>query len=150
MKGETFASDRIPVVYYTRYYDEQAGNGISEYFRGVRVQRGHGFGSALKGLWRMIRPIFVSGAKAVRNEALRTGAHVLGDIAAGHNVKSSLKAHSEQGLKNLAEKAKNKLESVQSGSGKRKRVSRKRNVLVFRPTPAKRKKRAKKLRSIFD
>lgn len=40
------------------------------------VQRGHGIGSFLAGLFRFIRPIFVSGSKAVGRETLRTGGKI--------------------------------------------------------------------------
>jgi len=37
------------------------------------VQRGHGIGSSLRGLWRTVRPVLWSGAKSLGREALRTG-----------------------------------------------------------------------------
>jgi len=78
----------------TRYYIHQAGGGGgggSEdgigpiYSVPPFVQRGHGLGSLMGGLFRSIRPLFFSGlrtaSKAMGREALRTGGKILTDIA---------------------------------------------------------------------
>lgn len=69
------------------YYIRQAGRGSERvrvndvigpvYATASFVQRGHGIGSFLTGLFRFIRPIFVSGAKPVGRESLRTGGKIL-------------------------------------------------------------------------
>jgi len=68
-----------------RYYIHQAGcgknNGIgSVYATPLVLQRGYGIGSFLSGLWRVVRPILWSGAKALGQETLCTGGDILTDI----------------------------------------------------------------------
>jgi hypothetical protein len=82
-----------PLVHY---YLRQAGrgsrrdNGIGPvYASPLYLQRGHGIGSFLGGLFRSVRPLLWSGAKilgkatvkALGREALRTGGRILSDIA---------------------------------------------------------------------
>jgi hypothetical protein len=78
------------------YYMQQAGRGRSGY-GGIGpiytstpfVQRGHGIGSFLGGLFRYVKPILWSGAKdigretlkALGRESLRTGGRILTDMA---------------------------------------------------------------------
>jgi hypothetical protein len=80
-----------------QYYLRQAGrvstrdpNGIGPvYASPLYLQRGHGIGSFLGGLFRLERPLHWSGAKsqgkatvkALGREALRTGSRILSDIA---------------------------------------------------------------------
>ena len=80
----------------TRYYVSQAGGGGSG-SDGIGpilslphyVQRGHGIGNILGGLFRTLRPLLFSGirtagkqaAKTLGREALRTGGRILTDIA---------------------------------------------------------------------
>jgi hypothetical protein len=45
------------------------------------VQRGHCINIFLSGLFRVVRPLLWSGAKAVGRETLRTGGRILTDIA---------------------------------------------------------------------
>jgi len=75
----------------TRYYIHQAGGGGGGSGDGIGriysvppfVQRGHGLGSLLGGLFRSIRPLFLSGlrtaGKALGREALRKGGKILTD-----------------------------------------------------------------------
>ena len=79
----------------TKYYIYQAGGGGGSgggvgpiYSVPAFVQRGHGLGSLLGGLFRSIRPLFFSGlrtaGKALGRVALRTGGKILTDIAETH------------------------------------------------------------------
>ena len=45
------------------------------------VQRGHGIGSFLSGLFRLVRPVLWGVVKAVGRETLRTGGKILSDLA---------------------------------------------------------------------
>ena len=75
----------------TRYYIHQAGGGGSScsgdggvgpiYSVPPFVQRGHGLGSFLGGLFRSLRPFVFSAGKAIGREALRTGSRILTDMA---------------------------------------------------------------------
>ena len=66
-------------------------------FRGSPWQLGHGqMGYGLGGLFRsvarMVTPMVKSGAKALGNIALNSGANFIGDVLAGKNVKEAAKA----------------------------------------------------------
>ena len=45
------------------------------------MQRGHGIGRILSGMFRLVRPVLWSGVKAVGRETLRNGGKILSDIA---------------------------------------------------------------------
>ena len=72
-----------------RYYVHQTGRGYSGgkggkgpiYSVPTIYKRGYGIGSFFAGLWRMVKPIFWSGAKTVGREILRTGGKILSDMA---------------------------------------------------------------------
>jgi hypothetical protein len=74
------------------YYRRQAGKGredIGPIYSPYLVQRGHGIGSVLSGLFRTLTPILWNSAKsigkeslkALGREALRAGSTIIGDIA---------------------------------------------------------------------
>jgi hypothetical protein len=44
-----------------------------------RVQRGNGIGSFFRGLFRFVKPLLYSGARAVGKEALKTGSNIITD-----------------------------------------------------------------------
>ena len=66
-------------------------------FRGSPWQLGHGqMGYGLGGLFcsvaRAVMPMVKSGAKALGNIALKSGANFVGDVLAGKNVKEAAKS----------------------------------------------------------
>jgi len=69
------------------YYINRAGRGLNTlgfgpvYSAPLYLQRGHGIGNFFGNLFRLVRPLLWSGAKAVGRETLRTGAKILTDIA---------------------------------------------------------------------
>jgi hypothetical protein len=70
------------------YYLNQAGRGLASppgigpvYASPLYLQRGHGIGNLFGSLFRWVRPLLWSGAKAVGRETLRTGGKILSDIA---------------------------------------------------------------------
>jgi len=71
-----------------QYYIRQAGGGGGGHGIGPVysvspfVQRGHGIGSFLRGLWRTVKPLLWSGAKTLGREALRTSGNIMTEIAA--------------------------------------------------------------------
>ena len=102
----------------TRYYIHQAGGGGGGSGGGVGpiysvppfVQRGHGLGSLLGGLFRSIRPLFFSdlrtAGKALGREALRTGGKILTDIADNPEtgIKEIISKHVQSTVQNLGTK----------------------------------------------
>ena len=68
----------VTIDQYTRNYVNQSGGGggseIGPVYRAsFRVQRGKGIGSFFRELFRFVKPLLYSGAKAVGKEALKTG-----------------------------------------------------------------------------
>jgi hypothetical protein len=119
-----------------QYYLRQAGrgsgrdpNGIGPiYTSPLYLQRGHGIGSFLGGLFRSVRPLLRSGAKNLGNatvkalgrEALRTGSRILSDIAdKAPDVRTSdiISKHVTASTQNLISKLHG------GGCGKRKRAA---------------------------
>jgi hypothetical protein len=127
---------------YTRYYVNQSGGGggggggIGPVYRAsFRVQRGNGLGSFFRGLFRFVKPLLYSGAKAVGKEALKTGSNIITDILnkePEQPVGNIFKNRFEEAKGNLQEKIKNmtgsglglkrkrKFKKVQSQSKRRK------------------------------
>ena len=79
-----------------QYYLHQASRGTHKdvgpiYCVTHFVQRGHGIGSFLSGLLRLVRPVLWSGVNAVGREKMSTGGKILSVIAdsTSGDVKSS-------------------------------------------------------------
>ena len=64
------------------------------------MQKGYGLGGVFKGIMRSVAPKLKQGLAYVGKRALKTGLESLGDVAAGGNLKSSLK---RKALHNLDE-----------------------------------------------
>ena len=108
---------------YFRYYSHQAGSGYNVY-RGAPYQEGYGIGSFLGGLFRSVFPLLKQGAKTVGKELLRTGINVAGDVLDNNSpIEEALKTRWQEAKSNLKTKAKNKINQVLVGSGKKKKVS---------------------------
>jgi hypothetical protein len=129
--------------HYTRYYLGQSGGGSIGplYKASFRYQRGNGLGSFFRGLFRFVKPLLYSGAKAVGREALSTGSNILTDILNNdpdQTVGTIFKKRFGEAKGNLQQKIKN-----MTGSGlalKRKRQ--------FKTVQSLRKR--KKVRDIFS
>ena len=104
------------------YYMQQSGSGLPV-FQGSRGQRGHGLGSMLSGLFRSAMPMLKRGLANFGKHALKTGLEIANDVADGSSLKDSAKARILPGIKRFAEGG---IFSSQSGSGKRRRLTRKR------------------------
>ena len=106
---------------YVRYYLDQQGHGMPV-FRGPwqigHGQMGYGLGGLFRSIARAIMPMAKSGAKALGNIALKSGAIFVGDVLAGKNVKEAAKARALEAANVAKKKAVNKLMN-QTGSGKR-------------------------------
>jgi len=73
-----------------QYYIRQAGGGGGRgsdsgigciYSVPPFIQRGHGIGSFLRGIWRTVRPVLWSSAKSLGRKALCTGGKIMTEIA---------------------------------------------------------------------
>ena len=107
---------------YVRYYLDQQGHSMPV-FRGSPWQLGHGqmgygLGGPFRSVARAVMPMFKSGAKALENISLKSGANFVGDVLAGKNVKEAAKARALEAANVAKKKAVNKLMN-QTGSGKR-------------------------------
>jgi hypothetical protein len=125
---------------YVRYYlDEQQGHGMPVFpgspwqagyghQMGAGHQMGYGIGGLFRSVARAMMPMVKSGAKALGNIALKSGADFVGDVLAGRNVKEAAKARTVEAANVAKRKAISKLKS-QTGSGKRaKRTAKKRKA----------------------
>ena len=138
---------------YVRYYLDQQGHGMTV-FRGSPWQLGHGqMGYGLGGLFRSIArtvmPMVKSGAKALGNIALNSGANFIGDVLAGKNVKEAAKARTREAADATKQKAVQRLQTyAQTGSGKRRKKTtekkrakkRKTSTPTTRSNPTKKRK----------
>ena len=138
---------------YVRYYLDQQGHGMTV-FRGSPWQLGHGqMGYGLGGLFRSVArtvmPMVKSGAKALGNIALNSGANFIGDVLAGKNVKEAAKARTREAADATKQKAVQRLQTyAQTGSGKRRKKTtekkrakkRKTSTPTTRSNPTKKRK----------
>lgn len=102
---------------YEDYYLNQSGNGMSV-FHGARMQRGHGLGSFLSGLFRNAWPLIKTGAKAFGKQFLRTGLQIANDVVEGQELKDSSKRRIPEGIKAFTSSSDF---TNQSGSGRKRR-----------------------------
>nr|DAC81380.1 TPA_asm: cupiennin [Parasteatoda house spider adintovirus] len=105
------------------YYSNQAGNGLS-YYKGVSLQRGSGLGGIFKSMFRMVLPLFKSGAKAVGKQALKSGVDIANDYMQGKDIRDASKQRIKEATKILTNKAADKVKTMVGGH-KRKRKNRK-------------------------
>ena len=118
-----------------QYYLHKTGRGLGPtYSVPPFVQRGHGIGSFLSGLFRLIRPVVWSGVKAVGRETLRTGCRILSDLA--DNMAEDVKPRHSI-AKHVSDSAQNLIQKLR-GTG-RKRAA----ALKSRGLPAKKKAKNK-------
>lgn len=130
-------------------YVKQRGMGIPV-FRGAVMQRGHGLGSLVRGLFRSATPLLKKGAMALGKEVLNTGMNIMQDTMSGQSLKSVAKRNVSQAGKRLARKALDGArKKTQAGGGRFLLVKRKRRGK--KTTIRAEKSRAKRRRlDIFD
>lgn len=92
------------------------------YFQGRPYMHGTGIGALFSNLARFLLPIAKSIGKEVGREGLIVGSRILGDVAKGESPKAAINEHTREGIRNLAAKAHDKL---QSGSGRKRRRKKK-------------------------
>lgn len=127
--------------HYFDYYHNQNGSGLSHigtlYTSPQIVQQGRGVGSFFSGLFRNIKPLFLSGLNAIKNQVAETSKAVISDF--GHKpLRNILEEQSKIALHNLSDKAVNKIsKKMQRGSGKKnikRRSTKKKSHLKRRST----------------
>jgi len=108
-----------------QYYIHQAGGGGRGSDSGIGpiysvppfIQRGHGIGSFLRGLWRTVRPVLWSSAKYLGRKALRTGGKIMTEIADNPSQTGHiLSQHATETTQNIIKK-------LRGGDHKRKRAA---------------------------
>lgn len=114
---------------YVKYYTIQSGGGITDigaiYKTPLVIQRGRGIGDVFSGLGRYLRPMFISGLSALKDQALTTGKGILNDIWNQKPLTDILKDQTIDAMQGLADKAVNKVKrKMQGGSGRRKSIKR--------------------------
>ena len=83
---------------------------------------GYGLGGLFRSVARTVMPMVKSGAKALGNIALNSGANFIGDVLAGKNVKEAAKARTREAADATKQKAVQRLRAyAQTGSGKRRK-----------------------------
>jgi len=115
---------------YQEYYLNQCGGGLSHigtlYATPRIVQQGRGIGNFFSGLFKYLKPLFLRGLNAVKNQAFETGKAVINDLGQ-KPLQNIIQEQSKIALQNLSNKVIDKM--TQSGSGrrnKRKRTTTKR------------------------
>lgn len=99
-----------------KYFSQTGGDIGAVYRASIYRQRGRGLGSFFSGLWRFVRPLVLSGAKAVGREAKEAGLKALSDINNGKSLKEILQTRSGEAVHNLKTKLESKIGEM-SGSG---------------------------------
>lgn len=125
---------------YTNYYINQAGTGFGSVYAGNVYQRGHGIGSFLGGLFRCVFPLLKSGTASVGNELLKTGAHIMSDIARNEDFDTVVKRRGKETIENLGRLAGEKM----FGRGYNVSVARKRKQSQTTARGGKKAKKTKK------
>lgn len=124
---------------YEAYYRAQVGSGLPV-FAGPVLQRGRGFGSIFKSLFRFVRPLLRAvapiakkAAPVLGRELLHAGTGLVQDVAEGQSFKDSAKTRFKTAGQNVGRAALEELS--QTGRGhKRRRLT--------LSTQSKRKRRA--------
>ena len=111
---------------YEDYYMRQSGSGLPV-FVGSRGQAGHGLGSILSGFFRSAFPMLKRGLATFGKHALKTGLEIADDMVQGEKLSDAAKKRVPEGIKRFATSGPF---SNQSGSGRVKRVRKRRRRLV--------------------
>ena len=108
--------------HYHDYYIGQAGSGVGSIYKGAVYQKGRGFGSFLRGLFRTVFPLVKSGLKTIGKEALRSGSYFINDVVNNVPPKEAFNSRVSESVGNLKRKAETKIDDL-VGSGVRKDVA---------------------------
>lgn len=83
-------------------------------------QRGQGFGAVFSGLARFLIPLIRSGYHALKDETLSAGKDIINELK-DKSIDNIVRKRGREAIQNLKTKAVNKIDSVMSGSGRKRR-----------------------------
>lgn len=95
----------------------QRGYGNFQKFQGSRYQRGHGWGSFLGRVYKLIKPALISAGKYMGRQAIDTGIGIGRDFLDGQKIGESLKSRTKQKGTEIMNKFEEKV--TQAGMGKK-------------------------------
>lgn len=102
---------------FFKYYTIQSGGAMNDigplYYNQRLVQQGRGIGNFFASLYKYLKPVFVSGFSALKNQAIKTGSSVLNELGT-RPFKDIIVDHGKQALNDLGHKVSKKF---QDGSG---------------------------------
>jgi hypothetical protein len=102
---------------YFNYYTVQSGAGLTDigplYYHQRMIQHGRGIGSFFAALYKYLKPVFLSGVSALKDQALKTGSSVLNEFG-NRPFTEIIKDHGKKAVQELEKKFQNKF---QGGSG---------------------------------
>lgn len=107
---------------YLKYYQAQAGNGLSDigqlyHISPKFVQRGRGgIGSFFSGIFRHLKPIIKSGLRALKKQTIKSGVNIVKDLGE-RPIKELLVEEGKAAVDELAQKGIKKLQKLQDGNG---------------------------------
>lgn len=130
---------------YLKYYVNQAGSGVGNFYSGPIYQRGYGVGSFLGGLFRSVLPLLKKGGLALGRELISCGTNVMDDIEQKVPIDVAV---ARQGLKSLSN-LKRKVTNNMSGDGYKvaKRAKLPQSRKSSRAVPNSRKKKSVKAKT---
>lgn len=108
---------------YSQYY-QQSGSGLKDIGLLYRAppynQKGEGLGDFFTTAYRFLNPLFRSGLSVLGNQVIQSGSNILSDLGR-KDLSTIVQEQSENAIKNLSEKAINKIKRStgnQTGSGR--------------------------------
>ena len=119
-------------------------------FRGLPYQRGGGIGSIFRTVLRFLIPLGKEAGAAIGRQGLESTSRVLSNVLEGKDVKQALKEEGRSGLKNLLNKAADRVGQMGSGRGKRrKHINKQKSSSTKKSMSKKRTNQTKKSTKIF-
>lgn len=141
------------IMNYTQYYLIQSGGNLTDigelYRSPIIYQRGRGIGSFFSGLLKYFQPLVASGAKVLKQQAIKTGKAIL-EEGGSKALKDILKEQGKAAAQELTQKGINKLFDSMDGAGNRKPIKRGNpfTSLYHNPTPKRARRSRVKKRSL--
>lgn len=97
----------------------QIGGANYPIFHGIPYQRGAGIGSIFKSILRYLIPLGKEAGAAIGRQGLQSTSNILSNVLEGKNLREALKDETRSGVKNLLNKAAERV--GQMGNGRRRK-----------------------------